>query len=207
MEITSPVAAVGLRKLDYREGSAEFEIRIVSPRSLGGWQCQHTASEAVAALEGAGVSCRMEPMDYQAGMDCFEMLVIGERYVLDSGEEIQVSGTFEILIGESAVEYVTEFTAEQDRDRRLIGSINQAEPVGITPATGGWVIRMVQIIPLGGLAAAEPEEPFTLTVKEDGLTTVFSGCCWNKVKKQLDRSQTKAQWEGFALTREEVADG
>lgn len=206
-EVTGPVAAVSLRDLDYRERTAEFEIRVLSPRSLGGWQCQNAAAEAVAALEKAGVSCRMEPMVYQAGTDCFEMPVIGTQYVFEEEAEIVVSDAFQVLIGEETVGYVTEFAGEQDRQRRLIGSFEQQTPVGITPPTGGWAIRMVQVIPRGGLVAAEPEEPFTLTVQEEGLSTVYSGCGWNVVKKQMDQSETKLIWEGFALTREETADG
>lgn len=206
-ELDGPVAAVSLRDLDYRERTAEFEIRIVSPRILGGWQCQHIAAEAVAALEGSEITCRMEPMSYQAGTDCFEMAVIGTKYVFAAEEEIAIPDAFQVLIGEETVGYVTEFTGEQDRQRRLIGSIEQQTPVGITPPTGGWRIRMVQVIPRGGLVTAEPAEPFALTVKEAGLSTVYSGCGWDVVKKQMDQSQTKLIWEGFALTREETVDG
>lgn len=206
-ELSGPVAAVSLKDLNYRERTAEFEIRIISPRVLGGWQCQHIAAEAVAALEGAGITCRMEPMRYQAGTDCFEMAVIGTKYVFAAEEEIAVPDAFEVLVGEETVNYVTEFSGTQDRQRRLIGSIELQTPVGITPATGGWSIRMVQVIPRGGQITAEPVEPFELTVKETGLSTVYSGCGWNVVKKQMDQSQTKLIWEGFALTREETADG
>lgn len=206
-EIEGPVAAVSLRNLDYRERTAEFEVRIISPRILGGWQCQHIAAEAVAALEEAGTACRMEPMSYQAGTDCFEMAVIGLMVVFDAEEEIPVADAFAVLIGEEAVGYVTEFSGQQDRQRRLIGSIEQQTPVGITPPTGGWNIRMVQVIPRGGPVTAEPAEPFDLTVKEAGLSTVYSGCGWNVVKKQMDQSETKLIWEGYALTREETADG
>lgn len=207
MEIASPVAAVGLRGLDWREGLAEFEIRILSPRNLGGWQCQTAAAEAVAALENGGVLCRMEPMDHQAGTDCFEMLILGEQYVLDSGEESTATGIFEILIGEEPASHVTEFSAEQNRERRLIGSVNDTDPIGITPAKGGWQIRLVQTIPAGGVLLPEAAEPFDLTVKENGLTTRFSGCGWNRVKKELDQSRIRMEWEGFALTREEMTDG
>lgn len=208
-ELTGPVAAVSLRDVSYQDRTAEFEIRILSPRRLGGWECQNAAAEAAAALESAGVRCTLEPMSHQAGVDCFEMAVIGTKVVFSSEEEEPVVGSdlFEILIGEDAVAYVTEFSAEQDRQRRLIGSFEQQTPVGITPATGGWAIRMVQVIPLGGQGMEEPEEPFTLTLKEEGLSTVFLGCGWNVVRKQMDQSQTKLYWEGFALTREESADG
>ena len=203
-ELTGPVAAVELEDLDYREGLAEFRIRIVSPGSLGGWKCQGAAAEAVGVLENAGVSCRMEPMAYKATPDCFEMSVLGKRYVMDG---IQTAAGLQVLIGDAPVTHVTGFSAEQNRDRRLIGTVNQAQPVGVTPAAGGWGIRMVQEIPAGSSAGTEPAEPFALTVVEEMVTTVFSGCCWNKVKKELEPGRTRLEWEGFALTREETANG
>lgn len=204
-ELAGPVAAVELQDLDYREGMAEFRIRILSPGVLGGWQCQHMAAEAVGVLENAGVGCRMEPMVYKAAPDCFEMDIVAQRYVMDGQEE--AAAGLQVLIGETAVSHVTEFSAEQDRDRRLIGTVNLPQPVGITPPTGGWVIRMVQVIPAGGDAPWEPEEPFTLTLVEEAVTTVFSGCGWNRVKRQLDLTQNRVEWEGFALTREETENG
>lgn len=206
MDLTGPVAAVGLRDLNWREGMAEFEIRILSPRALGGWKCQETAAAAVVALEEEGASCRMEPMEYQAETDCFELAVIAQQYVSGETEEAPAAG-FQILIGTDPVSYVTHFSAEQDRDRRLIGTLNERIPVGVTPAAGGWRIRLVQQIPPGGEAPAEPEEPFELRVVEDGLRTLFTGCCWNRVKKSLDADGVQAEWEGFALNREETADG
>lgn len=207
MELSAPAAAVGLRDLDYREGTAEFEIRMLSPGGLGGWQCQNAAADAVAALENAGVRCRMEPMAYRAGQDCFEMLVIGTRVLSEpEGEGPGFSG-LDLLVEGAPVGYVTEFTAEQDRKRWLIGTLNQAEPVGVTPAAGGWSIRMVQEIPAGVTPEAEPEEPFTVTVRETGIITVFTGCCWNRVKKTVGETGIRAEWEGFALTREEMRDG
>lgn len=205
-ELTGPVAAVGLRNLNCREGTAEFEIRILSPRGLGGWQCQNTAAEAVSVLENSGVECRMEPMSFRAGADCFEMLVIGKQVVIPQ-EEIPAVSLFRISIGGTDVEWVTSFSAEQDRGRRLIGTLNQTDPVGITRGTGGWSIRMVQTVPGGGMPMTEPAEPFDLTVHEKGLNIGFQGCCWNRVVRQLEQDAVKVIWEGFALTRTEAVNG
>lgn len=204
-ELTGPVAAVGLRDLNCREGTGEFEIRILSPRTLGGWRCQSTAAEAVTALETAGMECRMEPMDFREGYDCYEMVIVGVRWVMER-EETPVAELFRISVGGVAVEGVTAFSAVQDRGRRLIGTLNQAEPVGITPGSGGWKLKLVQQIPNGGMLTVEPEEPFVLTVEEKGVVTSFQGCCWNSVTKILDQKQSRVEWEGFALTRTEVAD-
>lgn len=206
MELSGPVAAVGLRDLNHQEGTAEFEVRILSPRSLGGWQCQNTAVAAAAALEEGGVRCRMEPMSYRSGCDCYEMAVIGTKQVIEREEET-ASDLFKITIGDAAVEGVTEFSAEQDRGRRLIGTLNQADPVGVTRGNGGWKLRMVQTVPTGGALMAEPEEPFELALRENGLVTRFQGCCWNRVEKKLEQTGAQMVWEGFALTRTEAAIG
>lgn len=206
VELTGPGAAVGLRDLNCREGTAEFEIRILSPRSLGGWKCQSTAAEAAAALENSGVVCRMEPMGFRSGCDCFEMVILGKKRVIEQ-EEIPAVSLFRITIDGTEMEGVTDFSAEQDRGRRLIGTLNQAEPVGITRGTGGWRLRMVQSIPGSGVGLMEPEEPFVLRVHENSIVTSFEGCCWNRVTKKLDQNQAKVEWEGFALTRSEAVNG
>lgn len=205
-DLTGPVAAVGLRDLNCREGTAEFEIRMLSPRMLGGWQCQNAAAEAVTALENAGVECRMEPMSFREGSDCFEMLVIGQRQVMEQ-EETPATPLFRITIDEKAVEGVSEFSADQDRGRRLIGTLNQTAPVGVTRGSGGWKIRMVQIIPKGGSMMIGPEEPFVLRVHENGVVTSFQGCCWNRMAKILEQDRVKMVWEGFALDRSEALVG
>lgn len=212
MELTGPVAGVSLRDLCYKDRTGEFEVRIISPRSLGGWVCQTTAASAVAALEEADYACRLEPMRYDTRMDCFEMKVICQKIIFDGEEpsepsEPAASPAFSVTIGGQNVSHVTEFSGIQDRQRRLIGAIEEQTPKGITPPTGGWKIRMVQEIPMGGQLFSEPEEPFVLKVFEQGLLTTFSGCGWNVVKKQMDQKKTKLEWEGFALTREETENG
>ena len=206
MESEEAVAAVGLRNLNCREGTAEFEIRILSPRRLGGWHCQNAAAEAVTALENNGIACRMEPMSFRNGCDCFEMVIIGQKQVI-AQQETPAAEVFRITVGNEAAQGVTVFQAEQDRGRRLIGTLNQRDPVGVTRGTGGWKIRLVQEILPGGTCLSEPEEPFTLWVQEQKGVTRFSGCCWNRVAKSLERTRTKIEWEGFALTRTESVSG
>ena len=200
------MAAVGLRDLNCREGSAEFEIRILSPRQLGGWSCQNAAAEAVTALESSGVVCRMEPMSFRSGCDCFEMVIIGQHQVMEQ-QDAPAADAFRVTVGEEVAQGVTEFQAEQDRGRRLIGTLNQVDPVGVIRGTGGWKIRMVQVILPGGNSLSEPGEPFKLWVQERNRVTRYDGCCWNRVSETLEQDRTRKEWEGFALTRTEATGG
>ncbi len=215
MALTGTVAAVGLRDLEWRTGMAEFEIRILSPRTLGGWACQTTAAAAVEALEDAGAECRMEPMAYKNTMDCMEMVILARKQIREITQEEPEAPTqpeepeqeeqvreIQVTLGDQTASYVTLFSAEQTRGRRLVRSLNGGGAVGITPGIGGWEVKLVQVLPLGETGLTEGEEPFTLTMVADGVQQVFSGCCWNRVKQQVEQKQTKLEWEGFALSRE-----
>ncbi len=205
MALTEPVAGVSLRDLDYSGGNVTFEIRILSPRGLGGWNCQGKAVEVCIALEQEGMDCSLEQMAYQKGIDCYEMAILARKQITEEPEPKNQG--VPIWIGGKAVAYVTEFSATQNRNRRLIGAMEQATPVGITPGSEGWEIRMVQVLPQGVGEPEEPEEPFQLILKEAEAETVFSGCGWNKWLMQVSEEQRKVIWEGFALMREECTDG
>ena len=203
MELTAPAAAVGLRNLNLREGTGTVEVRVLSPHGLGGWICQQTAAEVVTVLEEHGVACDMAQMTYRSGLDCFEMVIVGEKQLVQREPEPEPAQEIRVTLGNEQMNHVTAFSAEQDRKRRLIGSVSSGVPAGVTPGTGGWSIRLVQEFPQGVLAMAEPAEPFSLTVEENGLITEFSGCCWNRVRKTCTIGGTKMEWEGYALTGEE----
>lgn len=201
-EITEPVAAVGLSGLDCSEGEAAMAVRILSPRKLGGWACQTRAVDAVAALEAAGIRCQMGAMEYLAGSDCYSIRIQAAMEVrLSEGSWVQGSH-WQILVGETEVSWVTEFAGEQDQGRRLIGATCQSDPVGVTPGSGGWTIRMIQQIPQNGAEQAEPDEPFTLTVQHGDQKQTYSDCYWNSVERVYSQSGTKVTWQGFALGRE-----
>lgn len=197
--IGQAVAAVGLRDLDYSAGTAVFEIRVVSPRVLGGWHCQSKAAEAVAALEALEIRCRMEPMEYHSDRDCFQVLILGRWTVLESGIEVR--------IGTELVSGVVEFTAELDRQRRVIESAWGQDPVGATPGRNVWKIRMVQVARRNQSIYGMPEEPFSLMVTEQGLWTVYGACRWNRVEKRMEPGRVTVTWEGFAMERREPGDG
>lgn len=196
--LREPKALVCVHRADQGTGGAELSIRILSPRGLGLWKCQDTALQAMNALASVGMSCRMEPMEFEEGCDCFSAEILAIVHGALAGSFLSVK------VGLNELSYVTEFTAEQDRGRRLIGGVNQETPVGITSGTGGWRFCLKRTAPTLRGMSREPEEPFDLTVTERGAVTRYTGCCLNRVKKTVTREETTAQWEGFALEREEL---
>lgn len=70
-QVLEPVAAVGLEGLDTETGKAKIRVQILSPRSLGGWECQCAAVNAAQVLLDGGFHCQGGSMEYLDGSDCF----------------------------------------------------------------------------------------------------------------------------------------
>lgn len=199
VEILSPVAAVGLRELDCANSAARFSVRILSPRILGGWCCQHKAAQAAQVLHRAGMGCTAAEMEYLRGSDCFCISLAVSRPVYEGAEGWSAGAGWQVLRDEREEKNVLSFRAVRNQGRRLLGGFCQSEPVGVTPGTGGWQIELVQS------GAAEPEEgqePFVLTVHAGGVQQRYLGCCWNETEIALDSGGLKRIRRGFALKRE-----
>lgn len=201
-KITEAVVAVGLAGLDLGEGKAEFSLRVLSPGRLGGWHCQQTGAAVAQAAEERELSAVLGEMTYLSGCDCFcaELRVRMDVY-RDSLGWHPGSGWKCVWNGVS-VEGVTEFSAEEQRNRRLVGGHCQSEPVAVTPGQGGWRLKLVQKFPGGRAPQTPPEEPFELRVQHNGTAQVFSGCCWDRTRLVHTQAGILAERQGFALKQE-----
>lgn len=195
--ISDAVAAVGLRELDTAAGEARFTVRILSPRSLGGWHCQTQAAAAGAALRGGGLVLQTGEMEYLSGSDCFCITLTASQPVVCDGESWRAGSRWMVLCGDAEQEQVVSFRALRDQGRRPYGGLCRSEPHGVTPGTGGWTIELVQAGP------AEPvEEPFELTVRRGSGEELYLGCCWNETELLHTQEGLRLTRRGFALSRE-----
>ena len=205
--ISQPVAAVGLRGLNWGKGTATVSVRILSPRSRGGWACQTTAAKAVTVLEEAGIPAGMEQMEYRRGCNCFETVVTGTMRVRElPPDPVQppapvVRRCWQVRCGAAELTDVTEFEELQDLNRRLIGAHGQQEPVGITPGSGGLELRMVREIPAGQAEQDPGTEPMELRVIRSGTARIYTGVCWSRVKREYAGQLLRVEYRGFALKR------
>lgn len=203
MEILRPAAAVGLRELDPVGATAEFVVRVLSPRMLGGWCCQVWAARATEALVGAGMDCGSGEMEYQSGTDCFCVVLTARWPVVRQGDGWAAGTGWQIRIGETVQEGVVSFRAVRSQGRRIVGAYCQAAPVAVTPGAGGWSLELIQ------RPDREPEmgeEPFVLTLREGDRSVRYTGCCWNETVWERDREGRRLIRRGFALEREAEHD-
>lgn len=206
-DISQPVAAVGLRGLDWGDGKATISVRILSPRTKGGWACQTTAAKAITALEEARVAARMEPMEYLPGCDCFQVLIIGILQIRTEEPVEPVPRAWNVTISGINVPYAAEFSEELDLKRRIVGAIGQMIPANVTPGSGGWEIRLVQKIPAGCAEQEFGSEPMEIRVTRDKRVICYSDCFWNQTSRKFSDGTLTVDFRGFALGRREEVNG
>ena len=203
-EIDSPRAALGLRELDAAGGIARFRVKILSPRILGSWCCQVWGARAVWALYHAGMACRTEEMKYLSGSDCFCVTVEAEMTVVRRGDDWEQGNRWRISCDGSPELGIRSFTASRDQQRRVVGTHWKSEPVSISPGTGGWKLELVQDV---SEEPASVTEPFVMRVRDGNRECRYTGCCWNETIWEYTQAGTRLTRRGFALGREELADG
>lgn len=198
-----PMAAVELRNVDRDAGEAVVGIYVLSPRGLGGWECQSAAAAVTGALHDSQIQSVCGKMEYHNRSDCFAIPVTAKLpIVCENGTWVR-GRSWEVTMGDSALAYVTRFSAEQDQHRQMLHGVCQTEPVGISPSAGsGWQIRLVQKIPSGKPIPDMGAEPFSLTVRRGRQVQVYEGCCWNTEKCVTEQSGVVVEYSGYALRRE-----
>ena len=202
--VEGAVAVVNLSKGDTRQMYVGITVGVLVPRSQGLAQCQRLAAQAAVLLSGVGGDWSFSGWEYDSRLDCFQVDVQGEaRFSNQEGQEIQVQG-YEIALDGEVQQWVTEFTARKNGQRRMLRPHAQRVPEGITPPMGGWSIELEQLIPLG---VAEPEETadgFTLTARSGDRGVKYLQCCWGEYESHHMDSGIRIIRRGFALEREEV---
>lgn len=199
-QVDAPTAAVGLRELDPTAGVASYNVRILSPRILGGWCCQIWAARAVEVLHGAGMACETAGMEYLSGGDCFCVTVTASQRVVTGPGGWTPGGELRVFCGNIEQEGVESFTAVRDQGRRLLGATGQFKAVGVTRGRDGWSLELQQRADRAPVVL----EPFILTVREGGRESRYTDCYWNEERYEHTGRGLRLIRRGFALGREET---
>ncbi len=197
VQIQSPVAAVGLSGMDPHGGVVHIAVRVLSPRILGGWECQCAAAEATRVLYEKGLTVRMGQMSFLEDSDCF-CIELEVTLSLVAQGDWPMGQRWKLTCGGEPLTGVESFRAVRDQGRRVVGTFCQSDPVAVTPGNGGWALTLVQ------WCAEEDRqtEPFTLTVEDGERQIVFSGCHWNTEQWEHLQQGLRRTRTGFALKRE-----
>lgn len=193
------VAAVNLTRFDTHQSGAGITVSVLVPGRMGLAQCQAAAVQAAELLGAVGGEWSFAGWQYDGRLDCFRVDLEGnQRFSAPVGQ------SFEVLIGESSQEWVTEFTARKDMQRRLYRPHGQTMPAGVTAGVSGWAIELVQLIPFGTPEPEETADRFALTVRSGASGMKYLDCCWGEYESRQCEDGIRVTRRGFAPEREAV---
>jgi len=195
----TPVAAVNLCSFDTRQSSTGITVSVLVPGGIGLAQCQAAAVQAAELLGTVGGEWSFAGWQYDGRLDCFRVDLEGNQQF-----STPVGRSYEVLIGENLQDWVTEFTAKKDMQRRLYRPHGQTTPVGITAPICGWTIELVQRIPFGSPEPEETADQFALTVRSGASGMKYLDCCWGEYESRQCEDGIRVCRRGFALEREAV---
>lgn len=181
-EITGVVAAVCLESVDYTIEATTVKVEILCPMSLGAAVCEDAATEAGAAMQAAGMFCRVEGVVFNGRTGLFSAAALASTAKL--ADQI---GNMPFKIGAVVQNYVVTFTAE----RQVSQDTSQVEDAP-------WTVRLEQFFPFGAKEDTDPSgNTFTLTNGSE----VYHGCCWVSQKRVTEAAGTRQIREGTAMSR------
>lgn len=200
--VTGAVAAVHIETVDRAASVVTVAVNIHSPGKLGGTACEVEGLRAMEILHADGAACTMHGCTYDGMTGTFGVSILA-AYTGLAGMEGAVLGLgFSVRIGESVLPYAVEFSAEESRENGLRYAMGEREPQGVSLGRGGWVIRLVEVIPAGAAEVLPESGEFSLEVMRSGGTEVYRSCVWTTVKREFTREGLRCTRTGLAVSRE-----
>ena len=159
-EITGPVAAVSLERVD--TGLAELTVRaaVVSPVALGAQACEDSAMTVSRILRNMGGDCIQEACRFDAKTELFSVGVLAKFHGDVLAKNWMAGYGCSVKLGSVYVGHALSFTAWREPGEDDV-------PV--------WKFRLEEILD-GQWTEAIPAEPFTAVVMAGSVMDTYVGC-------------------------------
>lgn len=205
-QITGPVAAVHMARVDSAALTSTVSVTILSPGELGGAACEAEAMGAMELLLDCGAVCVQEGCVYDRVSQLYAVEIRAAFAGISQTEGIAGTGFFVSINGVSHDRAVA-FQSEETRDYTV--EYVTTEPLPMANGTGmvQWSLRLEEQIPVGTAEPAEPSPGFSLVVTTNEKTEIYTGCQWTSINREYSSQGLRRLRKGFALKREETANG
>lgn len=206
--ITGPVAAVHMEKVDSAALTSTVAVSILCPGEMGGDTCEEAALKALDLLRGCGAVCIQRGCTYDRIAQLYAVEISAAFTGLSRSEEgSTASPGFSVSIDGIRHGYAVSFLSEEHRG--YTAEYVSTEPLPMAAASGQirWDLRLEEQIPVGTAELPEPDPGFSLSVMTEGKTESYTGCQWTSISREYNSQGLRRIRKGFALKREETANG
>lgn len=192
--ITEPVTAVSLERLEYTARSATVLVTVMVPVSMGGGVCEDTAIRVGEILESLGGVCVQEECRFNGYADAYYVRVLGTFRGAAAMDSWGVTSDFEVQIGGQVLKNAVSFKAEQAVD----------EVTGTPLSTAVWTFRIVEEFGRGEAPLPPAAEPFSVHISRSTGLETYSDCSWIACQVENTSTGLRQIRTGISKSRDEV---
>lgn len=201
-QITEPVAAVHIEKVDRASMTVTLEVNIICPASYGGTACELEALRATEALKWDGATCIQNGCTYDGASQVYIVAVLATYICMTEADSCVLGPGFEVYINDIYHRFVTSFAEEENREHKAEFEMGERAPMGISLGSSVWEITLEELILPGSPEYAEPAGPFELRIIRDAGTDVYYHCRWLSIRREMTRNGLKRVCKGIAMRKE-----
>ena len=201
-QITEPVAAVHIERVDRASMTVTLEVNVICPASYGGTACELEALRATEALQWDGAVCIQNGCTYDGASQVYMVAILATYTCVTEADSYTMGPGFEVYINDIYHKFVVSFAEVEKRDHIAEFSMGERTPVGISLGSSVWEISMEELILPGSPELAEPKGAFELRIERDAGTDTYYHCRWTSVQRTMDRNGLRRICKGIAMLKE-----
>ena len=202
-QISEPVAAVHIEKVDRANLTVTVEVNIICPASLGGTTCELEALRATEILRWSGAVCVQNGCTYDGVSQVYVVSVLATFTCITEADNCVVGPGFYVYINEILQPYVIFVAGEEDPGTQVEYVMGESAPAEVSQGSYLWNIELEELIPAGSPATEEPPGAFELKIVTDVKTEVYYHCKWTSVRREHTKAGFRRIRKGVAMLREE----
>lgn len=166
---SSPVVTVTVAYSNEKETA--LQVCVLGPMTLGGRVCEDLAQTAAQLLRETDACCRVGGCRFDEEMRLFavDIVAVWQEYLTDR-----------VMIGDEALEYVTDISTEHTRQVAQVTD----EETGLTVLmneTVGWTVTVWELLPFDTEIGEDAQEAFTLKIIRESGTETYPQCYWTSI--------------------------
>ena len=201
-QVTEPVAAVHIAKVDRSRLSVTVEVNIICPASMGGTACEVEALRATEVLRWAGATCVQNGCSYDGVGQVYVVAVLATFTCITEEDSCIMGPGFLVYINDLLHHSIVNFWEEEVKEWQAQYEMGENLPTGISPGKTCWAIGLEEQIPAGSAEMEEPSGAFKLRLVSEGKTETFYHCRWTSTRREFTQEGVRRIRKGIAMLRE-----
>lgn len=202
-QITEPVAAVHIEKVDRANMTVTLEVNIICPASTGGTACEVAALRATEYLRWSGAVCVQNGCTYDGVSQVYIVSILATFTGITEADSCTLGPGFQVFINNIYQPYAIAFTEEEVQERHAEFATAEPAPIGISQGSYYWNITLEELIPAGSPETIEPAGPFKIRIVTDAKTEYYYYCQWTSIKRSFSREGLRRTRKAISMLRQE----